>query len=277
MPPEPIGLPVEELIEFNQGLLVSNRRNRHRISDNIKVASHLHCSKQFKSMDRPCESPDAPSPGKPVIAVIDYDMGNLHSACKGLEQAGASPLISDRPEVLLQAEAVVLPGVGAFDPTMQHLRSRDLVVVIRDIIASGKPFLGICLGLQVLFEASEEGTEPGLGIIAGTVKRFRPEPGITIPHMGWNQLDFCQPQLPLWQQLPPHPWVYFVHSYYVDPVDPGVKAATITHGSQTITAAIAQSNVQAVQFHPEKSATAGLQILANFVTQVRQQQPLAIA
>jgi len=204
-----------------------------------------------------------------VIAVIDYDMGNLHSACKGLEKAGAKTQITDRPHDLERADAVVLPGVGAFDPAMQQLRSRGLVPVIHDVIASGKPFLGICLGLQILFEGSEEGSEPGLGIIAGTVKRFHPEPGITIPHMGWNHLELTQPQLALWQQLTPQSWVYFVHSYYVDPVEPQVQAATVTHGSQTVTAAIARDNLMAVQFHPEKSSTTGLQILSNFVQQVR--------
>lgn len=205
----------------------------------------------------------------PLIAVIDYDMGNLHSACKGLEKAGAETVVSDRHQDLIAADAVVLPGVGAFDPAMQHLRSRHLLTVIQDILASGKPFLGICLGLQILFDGSEEGTEPGLGIIPGLVKRFRPEPSITIPHMGWNQLQFTQPALPLWQQLPVQPWVYFVHSYYVEPVDPQLNAATITHGSQTVTAAIAHNNLAAVQFHPEKSADAGLQILSNFVSQVK--------
>jgi imidazole glycerol-phosphate synthase subunit HisH len=207
----------------------------------------------------------------PVIAVIDYDMGNLHSACKGLEKAGAETVVSDRHQDLLAADAVVLPGVGAFDPAMQHLRSRHLVTVIQDILASGKPFLGICLGLQILFDGSEEGTEAGLGIIPGLVKRFRPEPGITIPHMGWNQLQFTQPDLPLWQRLPVQPWVYFVHSYYVEPLDPQLNAATITHGSQTVTAAIAHENLIAVQFHPEKSADAGLQMLASFVSQVKPQ------
>ncbi len=209
-----------------------------------------------------------------VIAVIDYDMGNLHSACKGLEKAGATPQITDRPADLERADAVVLPGVGAFDPTIQHLRSRGLIAAIQQVVASGKPFLGICLGLQILFEGSEEGSEPGLGIIKGTVKRFRPEPGITIPHMGWNQLKFTQPDLPLWQQLPPQPWAYFVHSYYVEPTDPQIRAATVTHGSQTVTAAIARDNLMAVQFHPEKSSTAGLQILSNFVQRVRSVIPV---
>lgn len=206
-----------------------------------------------------------------VIAVVDYDMGNLHSACKGLEKAGATSKITDSAQELERADAVVLPGVGAFDPAIQHLRSRDLIQPIKDIIASGKPFLGICLGLQILLDNSEEGHEPGLGIIAGTVRRFRPEPGITIPHMGWNQLQFTQ-SIPLWQQLPADPWAYFVHSYYADPTDPAITAATITHGRQTVTAAIARQNLMATQFHPEKSSTTGLQILSNFVAHVNSLQ-----
>ncbi|WP_404784094.1 imidazole glycerol phosphate synthase subunit HisH [Altericista sp. CCNU0014] len=206
------------------------------------------------------------------IAVIDYDMGNLHSACKGLETAGAKTSVTDRAADLRAADAVVLPGVGSFDPAMQHLQERGLVPIIQEIVASGKPFLGICLGLQILFERSDEGQEPGLGIFPGTIERFRSEPNLTIPHMGWNQLDFTQPNLALWNSLPANPWVYFVHSYYVVPTDPTLTAATATHGSQTVTAAIARDNVMAVQFHPEKSSDAGLQILANFVAMVQQQQ-----
>ncbi|MBD2363894.1 MULTISPECIES: imidazole glycerol phosphate synthase subunit HisH [unclassified Anabaena] len=206
----------------------------------------------------------------PVIAVVDYDMGNLHSVCKGLEKAGATPKITHSPKELAQADAVVLPGVGAFDPAMQHIRERDLEQPIKDTIASGKPFLGICLGLQILFESSAEGTQPGLGIVRGKVRRFVHEPGITIPHMGWNQLQFTQPKSILWEHLPPQPWVYFVHSYYVDPIEAQIRAATVTHGTQTITAAIAHENLMAVQFHPEKSSNIGLQILSNFVSQVRE-------
>ncbi len=207
------------------------------------------------------------------IAIIDYGMGNLHSACKGLEKAGAKLRITDSTRELEQADAIVLPGVGAFDPAVQHLRSRGLEDPIKKIIASGKPFLGICLGLQILFDGSEEGLEPGLGIIPGMVRRFVNEPGITIPHMGWNQLEITQPKCGLWQGLQGGEWVYFVHSYYVDPVDTAVRAATVTHGTQTVTAAIAQNNLMAVQFHPEKSSTAGLQILANFVAQVNTKIP----
>ncbi|HAC63127.1 MAG TPA: imidazole glycerol phosphate synthase subunit HisH [Cyanothece sp. UBA12306] len=202
------------------------------------------------------------------IAVIDYDMGNLHSACKGLEKAGVTPKVTDSAEDIAQAAGIVLPGVGSFDPAMQHLRSRNLVDPIKDAIAAKKPFLGICLGLQILFDASEEGEEPGLGIIPGMVRRFHSEPDLTIPHMGWNQLEFTQPNLSLWQGLETHPYVYFVHSYYVDPIDNNMTAATVTHGTQTVTAAIAFDNLIAVQFHPEKSSDDGLKILSNFVSLV---------
>ncbi|MGK7952914.1 MAG: imidazole glycerol phosphate synthase subunit HisH [Xenococcaceae cyanobacterium] len=204
-----------------------------------------------------------------TIAVIDYDMGNLHSACKGLEKAGGKPQVTDSPQVIANADAVVLPGVGSFDPAVQHIRSRNLEIPIKKAIASGKPFLGICLGLQILFDSSEEGKEPGLGIISGKVRRFRSEPEITIPHMGWNQLEFVQPDLFLWQKLNSNPYVYFVHSYYVEPTNPQVSSAMVTHGSQKVTAAIARDNIMAVQFHPEKSADNGLKILANFVSSIK--------
>ncbi|MDJ0619680.1 MAG: imidazole glycerol phosphate synthase subunit HisH [Calothrix sp. MO_192.B10] len=206
-----------------------------------------------------------------LISVIDYEMGNLHSVCKGLEKAGASPKITSSAKDLELADAIVLPGVGAFDPAVQHLRERGLEEPIKAVIASGKPFLGICLGLQILFESSEEGKEPGLGILPGKVRRFRPEPDLTIPHMGWNQLELTQPKCLLWEYLSTRPWVYFVHSYYVDPTEPEIRTATVTHGSQTVTAAVARDNLMAVQFHPEKSANVGLQILSNFVSQVREQ------
>jgi imidazole glycerol-phosphate synthase subunit HisH len=205
------------------------------------------------------------------IAVIDYDMGNLHSACKGLEKAGAKPLITNSVSDLEKADGIVLPGVGAFDPTVQNIRSRTLERPIKDAIANGKPFLGICMGLQVLFEGSEEGQEKGLAVFPGYVRRFHKEPEITIPHMGWNRLEFTQPNLSLWQNLDTDPYVYFVHSYYVEPADPSIRAATVTHGSQTVTAAIARDNLMAVQFHPEKSAESGLKILSNFVRLVHSQ------
>jgi imidazole glycerol-phosphate synthase subunit HisH len=199
------------------------------------------------------------------IAVVDYDMGNLHSVCKGLQHAGAQTSITHLPAELAAADAVVLPGVGAFDPAVKKLRDRDLEQPLKDIIASGKPFLGICLGLQILFDRSDEGQEEGLGIIPGTVRKFQPEPNLTIPQMGWNQIDFTQPNCSLWGQIDTNAWVYFDHSYYVDPSLSSVGAATVTHGTQTVTAAIARDNVMAVQFHPEKSSTIGLQMLSNFV------------
>ncbi len=204
----------------------------------------------------------------PTIAVIDYDMGNLHSVCKGLEKVGATPKITDSPIEIDKYDAVILPGVGSFDPAVQHIRTRKLETPIKQIIASGKPFLGICLGLQILFESSEEGKEKGLGIIPGKVRRFKSEPGLTIPQMGWNQLKFTQSEHPLWSEIGSQPWVYFVHSYYVDPTDSQVTAATVTHGNQTVTAAVGKDNLMAVQFHPEKSSTIGLQILSNFVSKV---------
>lgn len=213
-----------------------------------------------------------------TIAVIDYDMGNLHSACKGLEFAGATPIITDDVAEIERADGVVLPGVGAFDPAMQHLRSRNLVEPIHRIATSGKPFLGICIGLQLLFEGSEEGVEPGIGVFPGMIRKFKSEPGITIPHMGWNQLQIAHPLCPLWKDMPPAAWVYFVHSYYAEPTNAAINAATVTHGTQTVTAAVATGNLMAVQFHPEKSSAPGLQILSNFVSHVRatQKQPVAV-
>ncbi|MCX8077790.1 MAG: imidazole glycerol phosphate synthase subunit HisH [Geminocystis sp.] len=200
-----------------------------------------------------------------VVAIVDYDMGNLHSVAKGIEKAGAPPLIPHPPKDIPAADAVILPGVGSFDPAMLHLQERDLIPPILDFVKSGKPFLGICLGMQILFDSSEEGKERGLGIIPGTVKRFQSEPGLTIPHMGWNTIELTQSHHPLWHNLPSSFYVYFVHSYFVFPLNPQVVAARVTHGTQTVTAAIAHENIMAVQFHPEKSADLGLQILGNFV------------
>ena len=224
-------------------------------------------------------APDPPAYDRPIptIAIVDYDMGNLHSVCKGLENCGAHPVVTDSPQVLQEADAVVLPGVGSFDPAMEHLQSRDLIQPLREIAAGPKLFFGICLGMQILFEGSEEGHRPGLGIVAGRVRRFQPEPNITIPHMGWNTLEFTQANCPLWQGLTDSTWAYFVHSYYVDPADPQVCAAQVIHGSQAVTAAIAHRNLIATQFHPEKSSQDGLKMLQNFVSQVAAHPLLAVA
>ncbi|MGI0481329.1 imidazole glycerol phosphate synthase subunit HisH [Geminocystis sp. CENA526] len=200
-----------------------------------------------------------------IIAVIDYDMGNLHSVCKGLEKAGATTKVTDSPQEIAQADAIVLPGVGSFDPAIEHLQERDLIYPIQQAVKSGKPFLGICLGLQILFESSEEGKQQGLGVVKGKVKRFKSEANLTIPHMGWNTLNLTQNQHSLWKNLPLNPYLYFVHSYYVEPDDKNVIASQVTHGTQTVTASIAYDNLMAVQFHPEKSSDYGLQILTNFV------------
>jgi glutamine amidotransferase len=209
------------------------------------------------------------------LAVIDYDAGNLHSACKGLERAGAEVQLVTEPAGLAAFDGLVLPGDGAFDPAMQQLRARGFGEAIRQAIERQQPFLGICIGLQVLFEDSEEGTEPGLGIVPGRVQRFRPEPGLRIPHMGWNQLHLTQPDSLLWAGIPEQSWVYFVHSYHAVPKDPSWVVATTQHGSQTCVAAIARGAVLATQFHPEKSGPVGLKILQNFVEFVARRLPAA--
>lgn len=200
------------------------------------------------------------------IALVDYGVGNLHSAQKALEWAGAEVLVTAQPDIMAAADGIVLPGVGAFDAAMTRLEALELAQPLKAFIAEDKPLLGICLGLQVLFEGSEEGTRPGLGVLPGRIKRFRPEPGLTIPHMGWNQLHFDQPDCPLWHGLKANSWVYFVHSYYVDPGIPDDCSASSVHGQQSFTAAVAHKKLWAVQFHPEKSAQSGLLMLKNFVS-----------
>jgi imidazole glycerol-phosphate synthase subunit HisH len=209
------------------------------------------------------------------IALIDYGSGNLHSARKGLLQASSrfpgnalEVVVTRDAQEIEQADGLVLPGVGAFDPSVKKFRECSLEAPVRHAIDAGKPFLGICVGLQMLFEGSDEGVEPGLGILKGRVRRFRSEPGLTIPHMGWNQLDLKPKDCPIWQEVPDEPWVYFVHSYFAVPSDPTVIAATSTHGSQTFTAAVWKDNVMGTQFHPEKSSSLGLSLLGNFLALV---------
>ena len=196
------------------------------------------------------------------IAIIDYGMGNLHSAAKALEKVGAQVKVTSDPELVRQADKVILPGVGAFGDCMKNLNERELAPVIHEVIAAGKPFLGICVGLQMLFEGSEE--DPGvagLGIFKGLVRKIV-APGLKVPHMGWNSLAL-QAASPLFQGLPPAAYVYFVHSYHAVPTDESCITAVTDYGGQ-VTAAVGRGLVQAVQFHPEKSSAVGLKILANF-------------
>ena len=196
------------------------------------------------------------------IAIIDYGMGNLHSAAKALEKVGAQVTVTRDPELVRQADKVILPGVGAFGDCMKNLNERGLAPVIHEVIAAGKPFLGICVGLQLLFEGSEE--DPGvagLGIFKGMVRKIA-APGLKIPHMGWNNLEY-RTSSSLFQGLPPAAYVYFVHSYHAVPTDESCITAVTDYGGQ-VTAAVGRGLVQAVQFHPEKSSAVGLKILANF-------------
>jgi glutamine amidotransferase len=199
------------------------------------------------------------------IAVIDYGAGNLRSVQKALEHVGAEAILTGDPKAIAQSRAVVFPGVGAFKSGYRGLEARGLVPAIRDAVRTGKPFLGICLGLQLLFEESEEdGPTPGLGILSGSVVRFSSD--LKVPHMGWNQIHVRKPT-PLLRGIPDGTYFYFVHSYYVAPADPGITAATTEYGGE-FTSLIARDNLFAMQFHPEKSQRWGLQVLENFVTLV---------
>lgn len=197
-----------------------------------------------------------------MIALIDYGSGNLRSVSKALEHEGADVRLVDSPAALSGVDAVVLPGVGAFGDCVRNLRERGLWDPINAWLASGKPFLGICLGYQLLFDSSEEtpGVK-GFGFFPGKVKRFR-EKGLKIPHMGWNTLD--RNDHPLWRGLPANPYVFFVHSYFPVPDDPSIITSRTTYG-ETFAASVARGNVAAVQFHPEKSQETGLAILRNFI------------
>lgn len=196
-----------------------------------------------------------------MIAIIDYGMGNLRSVQKALEHAGADVFITQNPADLKTAAKIVLPGVGAMQPAMARLQELKFTSVLRDAVNSGRPFLGICLGMQLLFEKSSEGGEvAGLGILSGTVERFT---SLKVPQMGWNQLKIQNPKSPLWKGLPEKPFVYFCHSYYGCPTEKTVIAATADYGIE-FAAAVQKDNIFAVQFHPEKSQSIGLKILENF-------------
>jgi glutamine amidotransferase len=198
-----------------------------------------------------------------MIAIIDYEMGNLRSVQKGFERVGHVATITSDPVVLADAHKIVLPGVGAFRDAIAALRERKLVEPIREAIDRGKPFLGICLGLQLLFDTSyEDGEYEGLGIIPGEVVRFHVPREYKVPHMGWNQLRFqCRP--PIFEGVPDGSYFYFVHSYYVVPKDDAV-VATETDYPAPFCSSIWRGNLTAVQFHPEKSQAAGLRVLKNF-------------
>ncbi len=198
-----------------------------------------------------------------MIAIIDYDAGNMRSVEKALARLGQQPVITRDPETILQADKVVLPGVGSFGAAMEDLERYGLVPVIRQTVASGTPFLGICLGLQLLFESSEESPGvKGLGICKGHILRIPGGPGLKIPHIGWNSLKLSNNGR-LFAGISQEEYVYFVHSYYLKAEDPSIVTASAEYGV-TIHASVEQDNVFACQFHPEKSGRVGLRILANF-------------
>lgn len=195
-----------------------------------------------------------------MIALIDYGMGNLGSVEKALVRVGCQVQVTADAGLIREAAGVVLPGVGAFDDCMTNLKAAGVIPAIEATIASAKPFLGICLGLQVLFESSEEGKLPGLGILPGKVVRFRHE--LKIPQIGWNQIAVRQdcPQL---RGIADGSWVYFVHSFYPEPADETLTA-TVTNYGYDFVSAVRRGNLFASQWHPEKSAAVGLRVLENF-------------
>ena len=200
-----------------------------------------------------------------MIAIIDYGMGNLRSVERAFEYVGAEAVVTAHRETIEAASAVVLPGVGAFGKAMSNLERAGLTDVIRQVIAQGRPFLGICLGLQLLFEESDEmGQHRGLGVFGGQVKRF--EIDLKVPQIGWNQIHI-QRASPLLEGVADDSYAYFVHSHYVAPADPEIVLATTDYGID-YASIIGQGNVFGIQFHPEKSQAVGLRILRNFTALV---------
>ncbi|MBE6731360.1 MAG: imidazole glycerol phosphate synthase subunit HisH [Ruminococcaceae bacterium] len=199
-----------------------------------------------------------------MIAIIDYGAGNIESVRKAFEFIGAEAVLTSDPEVLKNADAAVLPGVGSFGDAMDNIKKRNLLNPIKEFAASGKPFLGICLGLQILFESSEEseGVE-GLGILKGKIVRIPASEGLKIPHMGWNSLEF-EKEGDIFEGLENGTYVYFVHSYYLK-CEEDIVSTTAEYGVK-IHASVHKNNIRACQFHPEKSGSAGLKILKNFVS-----------
>lgn len=199
-----------------------------------------------------------------MIAIIDYDAGNLKSVEKALESMGQECVITRNSSEILKADKVILPGVGAFGDAMRLIKKYEIDKVVQEVTEKGTPFLGICLGLQLLFEGSDEsqGIE-GLHILDGYVHRIPDEEGIKIPHIGWNSLE-CKENATLFKGLSQEPYVYFVHSYYLQAKDESIVTAKAYYGSTTIHASVEKDNVFACQFHPEKSSSTGLTILKNF-------------
>ena len=201
-----------------------------------------------------------------MIALLDYGSGNLRSVHKALLKVGADVRITRSPDEMSGARAVVLPGVGAFDDCINALRRQELLEASREFIQSGRPFLGICVGYQALFEKSEEfnSCAAGLGVFAGKVVRFPDRNGLKIPQIGWNQLDVVQPECPLYRGIASGSYVYFVHSFFPKPADESIVATRTEYG-ETFASSVWRDNVFATQFHPEKSQKVGLQLLKNFV------------
>lgn len=200
------------------------------------------------------------------IAIIDYGMGNIHSVAKAVSLYGANPLITNKKSDIASCDKFILPGVGAFDDAMFELEDQGLVEAIKDQINQKKPFLGICLGMQLLLESSQEAkTKRGLGIFGGQVVKFSRKSGLKVPHMGWNELQVVQQDCPLLKGISNNsPQVYFCHSYYPLPADESMVAATCDYELK-FASVLWRDNVYGVQFHPEKSQTTGLEIIKNFV------------
>jgi glutamine amidotransferase len=201
-----------------------------------------------------------------MIALLDYGSGNLRSVHKSLLKVGAQVRLVQRPEEIGDARGLVLPGVGAFDDCITALRQRELFEASRKFIQTGKPFLGICVGYQALFEKSEEfnSCAAGLGVFQGSVVRFSDSHGLKIPEIGWNQLEIVRPECPLYRGIASGSYVYLVHSFYPQPADPSIVATRTEYGD-TFASSVWRDNVFATQFHPEKSQKVGLQLLRNFV------------
>lgn len=201
-----------------------------------------------------------------MIAIVDYGMGNLRSVQKGLERVGFAAEVTAEANRITHADKLILPGVGAFRDAMAQLRKSDLIAPIKDFLDSGRPFLGICLGLQLLFETGlEDGEHAGLGIFPGRVERFTNRPGLKVPHMGWNELKVRR-RPPLMNGLSEDASVYFVHSYHVVPADESVVATVTDYGGPFVSS-VWRDNIVATQFHPEKSQKVGLAMLKAFAEQ----------